>query len=126
MVRAGFRSGAFGFSRSVGGLTVGLMGYFVPEVLGVGYDQVEKVLNGDMVLQVVVMLAVLKIIATAVCYASGNAGGIFGPSLFIGAMMGAAVGSVAHHVLARTIRRVPARMHSSAWERRSRESSGRR
>jgi CIC family chloride channel protein len=44
----------------------------------------------------VVLLAVLKIVATAVCYASGNAGGIFGPSLFIGAMMGASVGSLAH------------------------------
>jgi len=79
-----------------GGLTVGIMGYFVPEVMGVGYNYVEKVLNGDIVLKLVVLLAVLKIVATAVCYASGNAGGIFGPSLFIGAMMGAAVGGVAH------------------------------
>ena len=84
------------FQPVVGGLTVGLMGYFVPEVLGVGYNYVEKVLNGDIVLKVVVLLAVLKIVATAVCYASGNAGGIFGPALFIGAMMGAAVGGVAH------------------------------
>jgi CIC family chloride channel protein len=81
---------------AIGGLTVGLMGYFVPEVMGVGYNYVERVLNGDLVLKVVVLLAVLKIVATAVCYASGNAGGIFGPSLFIGAMFGAAVGSVAH------------------------------
>ncbi len=80
-----------------GGLTVGLMGYFVPEVMGVGYNYVERVLNGDVILQTVVLLAVLKIIATAVCYSSGNAGGIFGPALFIGSMMGAAVGSVAHH-----------------------------
>jgi CIC family chloride channel protein len=57
---------------------------------------VDRVLAGDLVLEVVIVLAVLKIIATAVCYASGNAGGIFGPSLFIGAMLGAAVGSVAH------------------------------
>jgi CIC family chloride channel protein len=64
--------------------------------LGVGYNQVEKVLNGDIVLQLVMLLAVLKIVATAVCYGSGNAGGIFGPSLFMGAMMGAAVGGVAH------------------------------
>jgi chloride channel protein, CIC family len=84
------------FQPVAGGPTVGLMGYFVPEVLGVGYNQVEKVLNGDIVLKVVVLFAVLKIVATAVCYASGNAGGIFGPSLFIGAMMGAAVGGVAH------------------------------
>ncbi len=79
-----------------GGLAVGLMGFFRPEVLGVGYDYVEKVLNGDVVLQIVALLVILKIVATAVCYASGNAGGIFGPSLFIGAMIGASVGSVAH------------------------------
>jgi CIC family chloride channel protein len=84
------------FQPVAGGLTVGLLGYFVPEVLGVGYNYVEKVLNGDIVVKMVVLFAVLKIIATAVCYASGNAGGIFGPSLFIGAMMGAAVGGVAH------------------------------
>jgi chloride channel protein, CIC family len=84
---------------AVGGLAVGVMGYFVPEVMGVGYNYVEKVLNGDMLLQVVVLLAILKIVATAICYSSGNAGGIFGPSLFIGAMMGAAVGNVAHHFL---------------------------
>jgi CIC family chloride channel protein len=80
----------------VGGLTVGIMGYFVPEVLGVGYNHVESVLGGNVVLKVVIMLAVLKLIATAVCYASGNAGGIFGPSHFIGAMVGGAVGSIAH------------------------------
>ncbi len=81
-----------------GGLCVGALGYFVPAVLGVGYDQVERVLNGDMLLAAVIVLAVLKIVATAVCYASGNAGGIFGPSLFIGAMMGGAVGHVAHQL----------------------------
>jgi CIC family chloride channel protein len=82
-----------------GGLTVGLIGYYVPAILGVGYDQVDQALSGDLVLHVVVLLAILKIIATAVCYASGNAGGIFGPSMFVGAMMGAAVGQVAHHFL---------------------------
>ncbi len=80
----------------IGGITVGVMGYFVPEVMGVGYNNVDKVLNGNVVLKLVVLFAVLKIVATAVCYASGNAGGIFGPALFIGAMMGASVGSVAH------------------------------
>jgi CIC family chloride channel protein len=79
-----------------GGLTVGLIGYFVPDIMGVGYNYVGKVLNGDVVLKVVVLLAILKIFATAMCFSSGNAGGIFGPSLFIGAMLGGAVGSVAH------------------------------
>jgi chloride channel protein, CIC family len=84
---------------AIGGLSVGLIGYFVPEVMGVGYNYVEKVLNGDLVFRVVALLAVLKIVATAVSYSSGNAGGIFGPSLFIGAMMGGAVGSIAHWIL---------------------------
>lgn len=82
-----------------GGLAVGLMGYVVPEVLGVGYDQVDRVLSGDVVVRFVVLLAILKIFATSICYASGNAGGIFGPSMFIGAMMGGAVGSFAHYLL---------------------------
>ncbi len=80
-----------------GGLTVGILGYFFPDVMGVGYNFVDRVLNGDAVLKVIVLLAALKIVATATCYASGNAGGIFGPSLFIGAMLGAATGGVAHH-----------------------------
>ena len=82
-----------------GGLVVGLLGWFMPEVLGVGYDYVEQVLGGDFPLKTVALLAALKIVATATCYSSGNAGGIFGPSLFIGAMMGGAVGSVAHWLL---------------------------
>ena len=80
----------------VGGLAVGLLGYLVPQVLGVGYDQVDRVLGGEVVLKLVVMFALLKMAATALCYASGNAGGIFGPSMFIGSMLGAAVGFVAH------------------------------
>ncbi len=81
---------------TAGGILVGLLGWFMPEVLGVGYDYVERVLGGDFPLKVVVLLAVLKIVATATCYSSGNAGGIFGPSLFIGAMIGGGVGSIAH------------------------------
>ncbi len=80
---------------AVGGLTVGVMGYFMPQVLGVGYDEIGRILNGDIILRTVLVLAALKIVATAVCYASGNAGGIFGPSLFIGAMLGGTVGGAA-------------------------------
>jgi CIC family chloride channel protein len=82
---------------AAGALTVGLMAIYLPEVLGVGYDYVERVLGGDLALRTVALLVILKIIATATCYSSGNAGGIFGPSLFIGAMLGGAVGSIAHH-----------------------------
>jgi CIC family chloride channel protein len=81
-----------------GGLVVGLMGWFLPQVMGVGYDYVERVLGGEVAVTTVALLAVMKIIATASCYSSGNAGGIFGPSLFIGAMIGGAVGGVAHQL----------------------------
>ncbi len=84
---------------TAGGLAVGLMGWFVPDVLGVGYGHVSEALNGQMTLQVMALLVVLKLIATTSCYGTGNAGGIFGPSLFIGAMLGGAVGTVAHQLL---------------------------
>ncbi len=84
---------------TAGGLAVGIMGWIVPEVLGVGYGHVSRALNGQIALKVMVLLVVLKLVATATCYASGNAGGIFGPSLFIGAMLGGAVGGGAHMLL---------------------------
>ena len=82
-----------------GGLLVGLMGWFVPQVLGVGYGFVGDALNGRMALKVMALLVILKLIGATTSYASGNAGGIFGPSLFIGAMLGGTVGSIAHHLL---------------------------
>jgi CIC family chloride channel protein len=81
-----------------GGLLVGLMGWFVPQVLGVGYGYVGDALNGNMAFKMMLLLVVLKLFAVTTSYASGNAGGIFGPSLFIGAMLGGTVGTVAHHL----------------------------
>ncbi len=82
-----------------GGLLVGVLGWFVPEVMGVGYSHVSRALNSQLPLRLMILLVVLKLVATATCYASGNAGGIFGPALFLGAMMGGAVGGTAHALL---------------------------
>src|SRR5579864_1609238 len=87
------------FQPVVGGIFVGFLGLFVPQVLGVGYGYVGDVLNGRMALSLMLVLVVLKILAVTTSYASGNAGGIFGPALFIGAMLGGAVGTVANHIL---------------------------
>lgn len=84
---------------AIGGLLVGVLGLFVPTVLGVGYNFVDMALNGQFAIQLMAMLVLLKGVSTATCYASGNAGGVLGPSLFIGAMMGGAVGGVAHMLL---------------------------
>jgi CIC family chloride channel protein len=75
------------------------MAWFVPQILGVGYKHVGEVLNGHFAVRLMILLLVLKLIAVALSYASGNAGGIFGPSLFMGAMLGGAVGTVAQHYL---------------------------
>jgi chloride channel protein, CIC family len=87
------------FQPVVGGIVVGAMGWFVPQLLGVGYEHVGAVLNGGMALKLMLLLLVLKLFAVTVSYASGNAGGIFGPSLFLGAMLGGAIGTVAHGLL---------------------------
>jgi CIC family chloride channel protein len=87
------------FQPVVGGLTVGLLGWFAPQVLGVGYGFVDQALNGKLLISTMALLVALKVIATATCYASGNAGGIFGPSLFMGAMAGGAIGGVGHLLL---------------------------
>src|SRR6516225_1034516 len=87
------------FQPVAGGLLVGLIGWFVPQVLGVGYGFVGDALNGKMAFNLMLLLVVLKLLTVTTSYASGNAGGIFGPALFIGSMLGGTVGTVAHHLL---------------------------
>jgi len=87
------------FQPVAGGLLVGILGWFVPQVLGVGYGYVGDALNGRMALNLMVLLVVLKLLSVTTSYGSGNAGGVFGPALFIGAMLGGAVGTVAHRLL---------------------------
>jgi CIC family chloride channel protein len=82
---------------AAGGLLVGIIGWFVPQVMGVGYGYVGDALNGRMAFQLMALLVILKLVAVTTSYATGNAGGIFGPSLFIGAMLGGSLGTVAHH-----------------------------
>ncbi|HEX2662899.1 MAG TPA: chloride channel protein [Candidatus Acidoferrum sp.] len=91
------------FQPAAGGVIVGVMGWFVPQVLGVGYKHVGEALNGGMALKLMALLLVLKLLAVVTSYASGNAGGIFAPSLFLGAMLGGVVGNVAHHLFPHTV-----------------------
>jgi CIC family chloride channel protein len=87
------------FLPALGGLLVGILGWFVPQMLGVGYAHVGAAINGEMAFRLMVLLLLLKFVTVIVAYASGNAGGIFGPALFMGAMMGGVVGSMAHQWL---------------------------
>jgi CIC family chloride channel protein len=77
----------------VGGLGVGAMGCFGSELLfGVGHEGVELALRGEMALGFMLVLVLLKILATSMTLGAGGSGGIFAPSLFIGAMAGGAFG----------------------------------
>jgi CIC family chloride channel protein len=80
----------------MGGAVIGLVIIAVPAVMGVGYEHVDRALNGGIVLPTLLLLCALKLVATVVSYSSGNAGGIFAPSLYIGAMAGGAIGTLVH------------------------------
>src|SRR5712691_5763295 len=77
---------------ALGGLLVGGVLIVVPQVMGVGYEYVDQALNNGLALKTLVLLCAVKLAATIISYASGNAGGIFAPTLYIGAMAGGAVG----------------------------------
>ena len=79
---------------AIGGVVIGLLLLIRPEVMGVGYDYVDQALNGNMVLKTLIILCLMKMVATIVSYSSGNAGGIFAPTLYLGAMAGGAIGTV--------------------------------
>jgi CIC family chloride channel protein len=87
---------------AVGGLAVGLIALASPHVLGDGAEFMQEMLRmesfeGTLPILMLVVLIVGKVIATSATLGSGGAGGVFGPSLFLGATLGAAVGSVANH-----------------------------
>lgn len=83
----------------IGGLGVGAIGLYAPAVFGVGYEAIETVLHNDVVLSTVVLLLVAKIVATSLTLGSGGSGGVFAPSLFMGAMLGGAFGNLVHRWL---------------------------
>ena len=84
---------------AIGGIVIGLLGFYNPYLFGVGYDGVQEVLLGNIVLPSMAALLFLKILATSVTLGSGGSGGIFAPSLFMGAMLGGLFGEVAYLLL---------------------------
>ncbi len=70
---------------------------FFPQIFGVGYAQVQTVLDGQMELNLMLILVFLKIFATAITLGSGGVGGMFSPAFYIGAMAGGSFGAIVHH-----------------------------
>lgn len=73
---------------------IGLMLLYFPHIYGVGYDTITQVLRGEMVWYMLLLLIPIKMLATSITLAAGGSGGIFAPSLFIGAVFGGFFGSL--------------------------------
>ncbi len=85
-----------GLKGMLGGVCIGLIGLFFPQIFGVGYEAINEALNGNMLWYFMLLLVAVKIIAVSLTIGSGGSGGVFAPSLFVGAMLGGAVGTVVH------------------------------
>jgi CIC family chloride channel protein len=81
---------------ALGGLLLGIIAVFYPQIFGVGYEGIKAALHEEMFWGVMFLLIFFKIVATSLTLGSGGSGGIFAPSLFIGAMLGGFFGNVVH------------------------------
>jgi CIC family chloride channel protein len=81
---------------ALGGAFVGLIAIRYPAIFGVGYEAINEALGGELGWKLLFVLVLVKIVAVSLTIGSGGSGGIFAPSLFIGAMAGGAVGTVVH------------------------------
>jgi len=86
------------YKGAVGGLMIGALGLVMPQVFGVGYDSMEAALSGHLFAWLALALVFVKILATSISLGSGGSGGIFAPSLFLGAMLGTAFGGLMHYL----------------------------
>src|ERR1700722_17292534 len=79
------------------GLLIGLVGLKVPQSLGTGYPYIDQALHSEYTWQILAILGFAKILTTSLSFVSGTPGGMFAPVLFIGAMIGGAIGGLEHH-----------------------------
>lgn len=85
------------FQPALAGLLIGCIAVLgVPQVMGAGYEYMDEAIHGHFTWQFLALLALLKIVATLLSFVSGTPGGMFAPTLYIGAMFGAAVGGAEH------------------------------
>jgi CIC family chloride channel protein len=88
------------FQPGLAGFLIGLIAIAgAPQVMGAGYEYMDEAMHGRYTWQMLGILAGLKIMATMLSFVSGTPGGMFAPTLFIGAMLGAAVGGAEHALL---------------------------
>ena len=90
------------------GLLIGIIGIWLPQVMGSGYPIIDQALHDQFLWRMLLLLGLFKILATGISFVSGTPGGMFAPTLFIGAMLGGAVGGVEHLLVHRPAESVAA------------------
>ena len=90
------------------GLLIGIIGIWLPQVMGSGYPIIDQALHDQFLWKMLLLLGLFKILATGISFVSGTPGGMFAPTLFIGAMLGGAVGGVEHLLVHRPAQSVAA------------------
>ncbi|RMG57898.1 MAG: CBS domain-containing protein [Deltaproteobacteria bacterium] len=80
------------FKPALGGLLIGLVGIFFPHILGPGYGWIQEAINDNLTITVLALFAVLKVLGTCFTIGSGGSGGVFAPSVAIGAVLGGLFG----------------------------------
>ncbi len=83
---------------AIGGLLLGFLAFYFPQVLAGGYGWIQMSLNGKLAVGLMLTLCFVKILGTSFTISSGGSGGVFAPSLYIGAMLGGVVGQVSHQI----------------------------
>lgn len=83
---------------AIGGLLLGVMALWFPELMSGGYGWIQQAIDGKLVVDLLLILCFGKILATSLTISSGGSGGVFAPSLFIGAMLGGAYGQLCTHL----------------------------
>ena len=81
------------------GLLIGLIGIKFPQVMGAGYSYIDQAMHEQYTWQILALLGALKILSTGLSFTSGTPGGLFAPTLFMGAMIGGAVGMAEHQIV---------------------------
>lgn len=81
---------------AIGGLLVGLMALWLPEILGGGYGWIQEAINGRLALSLMILLMIAKMLAMSFTVSSGGSGGVFAPSLYVGSMLGGAFAMLGH------------------------------
>ncbi len=95
----GIKTAPMWLKPAIGGLITALIALYMPEVLGFSYGVIQDALNHNIALNMLILIAIGKILATSFSIGSGGSGGLFGPSVVIGGCVGGAIGMLFNHIM---------------------------